>query len=177
MIPIPTLVLDNIVLALQKGSSQVTYVLFKLLGVPVFMQALSRFSLPGVEIEIAKECSGIRSSLALFITGILASHVFLRSGWRMIVLSLSMIPLAIFKNAVRNCHPLVARSLCGSKFSLRQASPPGRHTVRPLSRSRFLYRCSLCLQESESTLTRMQLKPDSSTNEGNRPRSLKARAK
>jgi exosortase len=100
MIPIPTLVLDNIVVALQKGSSQVTYALFKLLGVPVFWQGF-RFSLPGVEIEIAKECSGIRSSLALFITGILASHVFLRSGWRMIVLSLSMIPLAIFKNAVR----------------------------------------------------------------------------
>ena len=100
MIPIPTVVFDKIVFALQKGSSEMTYVLFKLFGVPVFRQGF-KFSLPGVEIEIAKECSGIRSSLALFITGILAAHVFLRSGWRMIVLSLAMIPLAIFKNAVR----------------------------------------------------------------------------
>ncbi len=100
MIPIPTIVLDNTVLALQKGSAQMTYALFKLLGVPVFWQGF-KFSLPGVEIEIAKECSGIRSSLALFITGVLAAHVFLRSSWRRLLLSLSMIPLAIFKNAVR----------------------------------------------------------------------------
>jgi exosortase len=100
VIPFPTFVLDNTVLALQKGSAQMTYTLFRLLGVPVFWQDF-RFSLPGVEIEIAKECSGIRSSLALFVTGLLAAHVFLRSGWRKVVLSLSMIPIAIFKNAVR----------------------------------------------------------------------------
>jgi exosortase len=100
MIPIPTVVFDKIVFALQKGSSEMTYVLFKLFGVPVFRQGF-KFSLPGVEIEIAKECSGIRSSLVLFITGILAGHMFLRSGWNKVVLSLSMIPIAIFKNALR----------------------------------------------------------------------------
>jgi exosortase len=100
MVPIPTVVLDNAVLALQKGSAEMTYALFRLLGVPVFWQGF-KFSLPGVEIEIAKECSGIRSSLALFITGILAAHVFLRSGSKKAILILSTIPLAIFKNAVR----------------------------------------------------------------------------
>jgi exosortase len=100
MAPIPEAVLDKVVFALQKGSAEMTYALFKLFGVPVFWQGF-RFSLPGVEIEIAKECSGIRSSLALFITGMLAGHLFLQSGWRKVVLCLSTIPIAIFKNAVR----------------------------------------------------------------------------
>jgi hypothetical protein len=56
-----------------------TYARFKLFGVPVFRQGF-RFSLPGVEIEIAKECSGIRSSVALYNTGLLIGHVFLPSA-------------------------------------------------------------------------------------------------
>ena len=100
MVPMPEAVLDKLVLSLQQGSAQATYALFKLFGIPVFWQGFN-FSLPGVEIEIAKECSGIRSSVALFITGLLAGHVFLQSGWRMAILSLVTIPIAIFKNAVR----------------------------------------------------------------------------
>jgi exosortase len=100
MIPLPEAVLDKLVFVLQKGSAETTYALFQLFGVPVFWQDF-KFSLPGVDIEIAKECSGIRSTLALFITGLLAGHVFLQTGWRKVVLSLSMIPIAIFKNAIR----------------------------------------------------------------------------
>jgi len=100
MIPIPTVALDSIVLALQKGSAAMTYALFKLLGVPVLWQHF-KFLLPGVEIEIAEECSGIRSSLSLFITSILAGYVFLQSDWRKIVFSLLTVPVVIFKNALR----------------------------------------------------------------------------
>ncbi len=77
-----------------------TYALFKLFGVPVLWQHF-KFVLPGVEIEIAKECSGIRSSLALFITSILAGYVFLQSNWRRVLFSLFTVPVVIFKNAVR----------------------------------------------------------------------------
>jgi len=100
MIPVPTIALDKTVVALQEGSAVMTYGLFKLLGVPVLWQHF-KFSLPGVEIEIAKECSGIRSSLALFITSILAGHVFLQSTWRRVLLILFTVPVVIFKNAVR----------------------------------------------------------------------------
>jgi exosortase len=100
MIPIPTVALDSIVLGLQKGSAVMTYGLFKLLGVPVLWRHF-KFLLPGVEIEIAEECSGIRSSLALFITSMLAGHLFLRSAWRRAIFSLLTIPVVIFKNAVR----------------------------------------------------------------------------
>jgi len=100
MIPIPTVAMDNIVLVLQKGSAAMTYALFKLLGVPVFWQHF-KFLLPGVEIQIAEECSGIRSSLALFITSILAGYVFLQSKWRRVCFSLFTVPVVVFKNAVR----------------------------------------------------------------------------
>jgi exosortase len=100
MIPIPTVALDNTVLFLQKGSAIATYALFKLLHVPVLWQNF-KFALPGVQIEIAKECSGIRSSQSLFITSILAGHVFLQSNWRRVAFSLLTIPVVIFKNAVR----------------------------------------------------------------------------
>jgi exosortase len=100
MIPIPTVALDNIVLFLQKGSAVMTYALFKLLGVPVLWQHF-KFLLPGVEIVIAQECSGIRSSLSLFITSILAGHLFLESNWRRAIFSFFTVPVVIFKNAVR----------------------------------------------------------------------------
>jgi exosortase len=100
VVPMPGVALDNTVLALQKGSAVMTYALYKLFGVPVLWQHF-KFLLPGVEIEIAKECSGIRSSLALFITSLLGGHLFLQSGWRSAFFSLFTIPVVIFKNAVR----------------------------------------------------------------------------
>ena len=100
MVPIPVSVLDQITLGLQKGSADVSYLLFKISGIPVFRQGF-RFSLPGVEIEIAQQCSGIRSSLALLITCVLAGHMFLRSWWSKGLLVLFSIPVVILKNSVR----------------------------------------------------------------------------
>jgi exosortase len=100
MVPMPRFLLEGTVVALQRGSAEVTDALFKLSGAPVFRQGFT-FSLPSVTIDIAHECSGIRSSLALFITSLLAGHVFLRSKWRKVLLSAFVIPLAIIKNGVR----------------------------------------------------------------------------
>jgi exosortase len=100
IIPIPAIVLDKITFALQKGSAEMVDVLFRVAGTPVFRQGF-RFSLPGIDIEIAKECSGIRSSSALLIAGMLAGQVFLQANWRRICLSLCTVPIVIFKNAVR----------------------------------------------------------------------------
>lgn len=100
MIPLPAVVLDNAAVALQHGSAEVSYVLFKLLGVPVFADGV-KFSLPGVNIEIAEQCSGIRSCISLLITSVLAGYVFLRSGYSRLCLVVLTIPIAILKNAIR----------------------------------------------------------------------------
>jgi exosortase len=100
IVPIPPVFLDKIVVALQKGSAEISFILFKAAGIPVLRQGLT-FSLPGVDVEVGKECSGIRSSVSLLIASILAAHVFLRATWRKVCLCLLTVPVVIFKNAVR----------------------------------------------------------------------------
>jgi len=57
--------------------------------------------LPGIVIQVAQECSGIRSSWVLFITSVVASHLFLKSTWRRVALVAFVIPLGIVRNAFR----------------------------------------------------------------------------
>jgi len=100
MVPMPTGLLDSITRVLQMGSAEITYLLFTLAKVPVFRDGYT-FNLPGVTIEVAEQCSSIRSSTALFITSILVGYFFLRSGWTRVCVSLLTLPIAMFTNAVR----------------------------------------------------------------------------
>jgi exosortase len=100
MIPIPESVLNWIVHALQSASADVSAVLFHAIGMPSFRRGF-RFLLPGVEIEVANECSGIRSTFALVLVSVLAGYVLLRSAATRIFLALVAVPIGIFKNAVR----------------------------------------------------------------------------
>jgi len=100
MIPFPDSVLNWIVHALQSASADVSAVLFHATGMPSFRQGF-RFLLPGVEIEVAQECSGVRSTFALLLVSVLAGYVLLRTASRRICFVLAAIPIGIFKNAVR----------------------------------------------------------------------------
>jgi exosortase len=100
IVPIPDFILNRAVFWLQAGSAEVSYSVFRLVGVPVFRNGLI-FSLPAVTIEVARECSGIRSSLALLIMSLLAGHLFLGSAWKKAVLTLVALPLLIVKNGIR----------------------------------------------------------------------------
>ena len=100
MVPVPFDAMDKVISALQWGSAEATYLLFKLAGVPVFRDGVS-FELPDVGIEIAKECSSIHSGWALFITGLLVGHMCLKTVWTKLWLSLSTVPIAMLTNAVR----------------------------------------------------------------------------
>lgn len=100
MVPIPDFLLQKLIFGLQSGSATATNAFFYILGIPVFRLGFN-FSLPGVTIQVAQECSGIRSSVALFITALLAGHLFLRSGWSKLVLCLAVIPITIIKNGFR----------------------------------------------------------------------------
>lgn len=100
LIPIPSMIIEHFIDILQNGSTEVANVLFKLSGIP-FLRDGFIFQLPGVAIEVAKECSGIRSSISLFITSIIAGQLFLNTGWRKVVLTLAIFPITIFKNGLR----------------------------------------------------------------------------
>jgi exosortase len=100
MVPLPPALLEHSIYSLQQGSTEIAYLLFKAVGVPVLRQGFL-LTVPGVTIEVARECSGIRSSVALFITCLLAAHLFLRTKWRMLVFVLLAFPVAIIKNGIR----------------------------------------------------------------------------
>jgi exosortase len=100
MIPIPDPALDKIVYLLQRGSTEVAYLIFKTLQVPVLRQGFV-LSVPGVTIEVAKECSSIRSSMALVITCMLVAHLYLRTWWKVLLFVLLSVPLSVIKNGFR----------------------------------------------------------------------------
>lgn len=100
MLPLPTRVVDRIIAFLQEESTTLSYGLFSLLGVPVYREGFI-LRLPGVSIEVAQECSGINSSVALLLTALLVAWETLRTTSRRVILLLLTIPLSVIKNAVR----------------------------------------------------------------------------
>ena len=100
MVPVPGFLMERVIHLLQVWSTEVSYGIFKLTGVPIFREGFT-FHLPGVSVEVAKQCGGIRSSLVLFIVSVLAGHLFLASWKRKVILSLWVLPITIVKNAIR----------------------------------------------------------------------------
>jgi exosortase C (VPDSG-CTERM-specific) len=100
MVPFPVFFTDWVEAVLQHCSAAAALALFKLVGTPVFSTGLS-MQLPDITLEVAPQCSGIHSSLALFITSLLAGHFFLRSNWKRFALAAAVIPLAIARNGFR----------------------------------------------------------------------------
>jgi exosortase C (VPDSG-CTERM-specific) len=100
LVPLPDHLVRWLEAASKLASTEAAALFFSIAGTPVLRDG-SVFQLPGIVIEVAQECSGIRSSWVLFITSMLASYVFLRSPWRRAVLVSLMIPLAILRNGFR----------------------------------------------------------------------------
>jgi len=100
MIPMPDAMADALESASKYASAEVANLLFHLSGTP-FLRAGLIFQLPNITIEVAQECSGIRSSWVLLMTSILAANLFLKTRWRRFALVAFVIPLAILRNGFR----------------------------------------------------------------------------
>ena len=100
MVPIPEFALTRIVEFLQQESAITARIIFRIAGVPVSQDGIM-LSIPGLDIEVARECSSIRSSLMLVITTMVMAHLLLRSWWRKALLVTAAIPLSILKNGLR----------------------------------------------------------------------------
>ncbi len=92
--------LDHLIYGLQEGSAAVAELLFELSGAPVLREDLI-FHLSGISIEVAKECSGIRSSMVLIILAVLVSHFSFRSFWKKAVFVAAGLLVMLIKNGVR----------------------------------------------------------------------------
>ena len=99
-VPIPDSWLDKPLTAVQYGSTEVCSLIFSLVGVPVLRNGLE-FFLPSTTIEVAKECSGIHSTLAIFIISLIAGHLYLPSIWKKVVLVLFALPVVCVTNGLR----------------------------------------------------------------------------
>jgi exosortase C (VPDSG-CTERM-specific) len=100
MIPLPEAAVDFLENASKEASAEVANWLFLISGTP-FLRVGTVFQLPGITIEVAKECSGIRSSLVLVITSLLAANMFLHTTWRRGLLVFAVIPLGLLRNGLR----------------------------------------------------------------------------
>lgn len=100
MAPMPLFATHAIESVLQHGSASVACTMFELAGTPVLRSDLL-LQLPNIKLEVAPECSGIHSSLALLITTLVAGRMFLDRGWQRVLLTLAVVPLAFLRNGLR----------------------------------------------------------------------------
>ena len=100
MVPLPELLLGRIVSLLQQGSASAAHMLFSAAGVPVAQDGVT-LSIPGLKVEVAQECSSIRSSLMLILTSMVMAQLLLRTVWGKTLAILAAVPLSIIKNGAR----------------------------------------------------------------------------
>jgi len=100
LIPFPSVVRNGLEVGLQHSSAEVAYWMLQLAQVPVLRDGVV-FALPGITIQVAEECSGIRSSFVLFITGLIGGFMFLENPRHRFWFALLTIPLGIIRNGFR----------------------------------------------------------------------------
>jgi exosortase len=85
---------------LQQGSAWSAHGLFAACGVPVAQDGVL-LTIPGLTLQVAQECSSIRSSSMLLVTSMVLAQLLLRSPWRKAVVVGLAVPLSIAKNGLR----------------------------------------------------------------------------
>jgi exosortase len=100
LVPFPAFVLDAIVGLLQRGSAASAHWLFAAARVPVEQRGML-LHIPDLTLEVAPECSSIRSSLILLVTTMVVAQLLLRSTWRKAAVVAAAIPLSVAKNGLR----------------------------------------------------------------------------
>jgi exosortase C (VPDSG-CTERM-specific) len=100
-VPLPVNWMTQINTFFQYTSAATAQAFLRAYGTTVFRNGLE-LQLPGnFSVNVAPECSGIHSTLVLFMTGWIAGYMFLNRTWQRAVLLLMVIPLAIVRNGFR----------------------------------------------------------------------------
>jgi exosortase C (VPDSG-CTERM-specific) len=100
MVPLPSALVDALESASKLASAEAANMFFAITGTPTLRDG-NVFQLPGITIEVAQECSGIRSSYVLILTSMVAGNLFLTKTWSRILLVFFVIPLGIIRNGFR----------------------------------------------------------------------------
>lgn len=127
MVPFPMRFQLGLDAFLQQGSVFCADWMFTVSDVPALRNGLV-FQLPNISLQVAPECSGIHSTVVLFITSLVAGYLFLRRPWKRVVLCLAVIPLALLRNGFR---VFVLGELC-THFGSQMIDSPIHHKGGPI---------------------------------------------
>ena len=100
MVPLPTLVMNQITLPLQFLASNLAASLLGVLGVPVLRDG-NVIQLPTMSLEVVEACSGIRSLVSLITLAVIYAYLLEKNRVIQVLLVLSAVPIAIAANGLR----------------------------------------------------------------------------
>jgi exosortase len=100
MIPIPTIVFNQITFPLQLLASRLSAGLLPWLGVPVLREG-NVIVLPSMPLEVADACSGIRSLMSLGTLAIIYGYLMDRRVSVRVALAVASVPIAVIANSLR----------------------------------------------------------------------------
>jgi exosortase len=100
MIPIPTIVFNQITFPLQLLASKVASTTLPWMGVPVLREG-NVIILPAMALEVAEACSGIRSLMSLATLAVIYGYLMERKVAVRVLLALASVPIAVAANSLR----------------------------------------------------------------------------
>jgi exosortase len=113
MIPIPTIIFNQIAFPLQLLASRVGEGVLRLSGIPVLREG-NVIVLSTTSLEVAEACSGIRSLVSLLTLGIVYGYFWDSRASVRVILALSTIPIALAANGLRIAGTGVAAHYWGA---------------------------------------------------------------
>jgi len=100
MIPIPTIVFNQITFPLQLLASRVAATILPWTGVPVLREG-NVIVLPTMALEVAEACSGIRSLMSLITLAVIYGPLMERRTSVRVLLAVASVPIAVLANSLR----------------------------------------------------------------------------
>jgi exosortase len=100
MIPIPAIIFNQITFPLQILASKLAAATLPLFGVPVLRQG-NVMTLASQVLQIAEDCSGIRSLMSLVTLAVIYGYLMERRVWIRYVLAIAAVPVAVAANSFR----------------------------------------------------------------------------
>ena len=100
MVPLPTIVFNQIAFPLQLFASRIGELGIAAAGIPVIREG-NVLELPNSTLAVAEACSGIRSPVSLVTLALVLAYFSERRPLARVVIVLSAIPIAVLANAAR----------------------------------------------------------------------------
>jgi exosortase len=99
-VPLPYILYNAVAFPLKLIASQISVVLFKLLGMPVFREG-NIISLSHTTLEVVDVCSGIRSLMTLITLAFLLAYFRHKRLWKRMLIIIMATPIAVLANSTR----------------------------------------------------------------------------